>query len=148
VDGSLRRRDRIEKKSFDFIHRGPTFEFRLGAGNSHNGVSSVDWEVIGPKVFFCLAVSRRYALSRGSVPALDRKLSESLRRESGHGDLDIVKRRVRLPIRPDASRFVGIVFRRVPTADGDVESPRECDRVIDDDDFLMLRRADWVGVIE
>jgi hypothetical protein len=56
--------------------------------------------------------------------------------------LDVMKGCVRFPIRVLSIRIFGKMLTRIPTADRQVQTTDKCDRVIDDDDLLVLCRTE------
>ena len=62
--------------------------------------------------------------------------------------LDIVKRRVRLAVGIDPVRIAGGVLAGVPAPDRQIEPAGKCDRPVDDDDLLVLGRAERKAGIE
>ena len=64
-----------------------------------------------------------------------------------HGDHGVVKRRVGLVARR-ASRIVGPVLGGVPALAGEIQPADEGKPIVDDDDLLMVRPGERVGVVE
>jgi hypothetical protein len=84
----------------------------------------------------------------GTQPAVLRDLGQRSRRRSVHHHLHIVKWRVRGAVGRHPPLLLDRVLRSVPAADRQIEPAGECQRIIDNDDFLMLRAAERHGVIQ
>jgi len=65
-----------------------------------------------------------------------------------HHELDIMGGGIRAIIDIDPARIVGIVVRGIPTTVGDIETSGECDGVVNNNDFLMMRCAQGMTAVE
>src|SRR4029453_7418278 len=77
-----------------------------------------------------------------SPPALSEELAQSGRGVAVDGHLDVVERSIRDAARRGATRVNGPVLARVPAMARQVDSADECDRIIDDDDLLVVRGSE------
>ena len=84
----------------------------------------------------------------GVLPALTRSFAERGRSLALDHHLHVVHGQVRLVVRIAAARFRGVVGRDVPAAHGQVDSAAVRDVVIDDHEFLVMRRADRQVTVE
>ena len=103
------------------------------------------------------AAAKRRARSGGRLrsglpPACCQRVARSLaergRRLALDDDLHVVHRHVRLATEIAAPRLRGVVGRDVPAAHGQVDAAAVRDVVVDDDELLVMRRADRQVTVE
>ena len=90
----------------------------------------------------------RRRLARGGVPARARQLPQRGGGLAVDHHLNVVRGRVGVAGRVDARGFVRLVRGCVPAPDREIEASRERQRVVDDDDLLVVSPAERVGVVE
>ena len=83
---------------------------------------------------------RRYPFPGRRVPTLARHVSEHARRLAVDRDHHVVERRIG-SVAYHSTRLVGSMLRRVPALAGQVDASAKRDRIVDDDDLLVVRAA-------
>ena len=128
--------------------------FRLIAycGNrSRNGdfrIAEVGLERIWPRVAALFGRHRGNRMTSRSVPARADQFAKLCRAVAIDAHLKIVKRRITFPARVASPLIVGFVSGCIPAPDCQIDSAAKCDRVINDDDFLMMRSAKRQDIIQ
>ena len=148
VQVPLRGGDRIEIQVLDLLDLGMAVVPGNGARDADRDVTDGRLERLRPGI---AATRRRLALellAGGAPPALARQLAEGCGRSAVHRDLCVVERRTRLAARVAPPRIVGQVFRRIPAAVGQIDPADKGDGIIDDDDFLVVRRPDRMRAVQ
>ena len=80
-------------------------------------------------------------MTTGGRPSRGRDLAERRRSLALDHALNIVKWRIGFAVRVSPQRMLGKMLIGVPAPDGQVEAARKGDRIVDDDDLLMLGRS-------
>ena len=83
-----------------------------------------------------------------ALPAVAAQLAERARGGAVDDRLHVVIRPIRLAIGVAAHGLAAGVLGRVPAAVREIETADERDRIVDDDDLLMVRRAERMLVVE
>jgi hypothetical protein len=135
VDGALRTGDAVDEQRLGLAHLLLTMVTRLGARDRDLDVAEIGLDALRPGVSFRPQVG---LAASGMAPATPGQQSQRTRGLAVDHHLDVVERAIGLARRIDASRVVGLVAARVPAADGDVETAREGQRIVDHHKLLVL----------
>ena len=146
VDVPLRPRDHVEVQVLDFTcvplcggDSGAVTAIATGtsttAGSSSSG-QRIPVRVSAGTHFFVDVCQRSRAI-----------VAEHARRLAVDRDHHVVEGRIR-PVGRHATRLVGSMLRRVPALAGQVDASAKRDRIVDDDDLLVMRAAGRMRVVE
>ena len=91
---------------------------------------------------------RGQVLSGGLAPALAPKLTQRPRRVAVHRRGHVVPQRIGRAMRVDPMRLVVAVRPRVPTAVRDVDAAAKRERIVDDQDFLVVAAVGWMVSVQ
>jgi len=149
VDAVLRGCDRIEIQLLDLRDDGPSFIRGLRQRDAEFDALDIRDDVGGPDVraivrivcFMCF-VRRRVReverLARRALPALAHEHADGARGIAVEHRLHVVHRLIGCIVGVAAQRRIGVVRGRVPARTREVDTTRERQRVVDDDDLLMM----------
>ena len=146
VDRAARGADRVEVERRDLAAPRPVAERGHRAREARAHVVEVGLELVRPRVG--AGLRGRDALAGRGTPPLARQLAERSRGRAVDRDADVVERRVVEEAGVAAARVGHPVLARVPAARGEVEAAREGDRVVDDDELLVVTAARRMDRVE
>ena len=147
-DVALRAGDCVEVKMADLADGGVLVECRLGARDRNVDVGQRGFDPLRPRVGDGHARHPARLAACRAPPALPRELAQRSRTVAGNDNSNVVERGVRLAAVIDTMRIVVRMLARVPARPREVESADECDSVVDHDEFLMMRSARRMLVVE
>ena len=135
VDVALRGGNGVKVEGFDLPHFGTARIGRLSAGNAHIDIRDIGLHRARPGI--SVDWRGRDALPGPAKPALPDEARQGARGRTIHQKLDVMKGRVGHPAMIDASWMLGQVRWRVPAPDGEIQTAREGNGVVHDDDLLV-----------
>ena len=135
-------------KIADLEHSGPSLEARLGASDGDVDISDIGGELRRPRRFVRAGLEPpRMPPCRG-IPALARELAERARDIAVDRHADVVKRRIHAAVRIAAPGVALPVLRSIPSVSREIEAAHERNRIVHDDELLVMRRAGRMPVVE
>ena len=150
VQRLLCRRDHVEIELLHLLDRGQLAARRCGARDADLDALQVGRERRGPRVVVAARTRARdrrlQLLAGGPVPALARQRREAARGFAVEHHHQVVERRVGLAVR-HAPRILRQVLRAIPAAHGEVDAADEGERIVDDDDLLVMRARHRMRVV-
>ncbi len=120
----------------------------VGARNGDIHVGQFRIDMTRPWVIRWSVIHRTCFAAGCAIPAIAAKLAQRTRRPTVYDRLHIVKRAIGLAIGITAAFLIARMRGRVPAAMGQIQPAHKCDRVINHDYFLMMRRAHGMLLIE
>src|SRR5262249_32548946 len=135
VDVTPRGGDGVEIEGLDLSHFRTAGIGRLSTGNDHINVRDIGLHRARPRV--SVDWCGRDALPGPAKPALTREFRQGARRRTVHQKLHVMEGRVGHTTMIEASWMLGQVRWRIPAPDSEIQTAREGDGVVHDDDFLV-----------
>src|SRR4029079_12616597 len=140
--------DRVDVEMAYFLDRLSRDVSRIGARDGDVDVRDIGRDVARPRIVARFLVDPAGPTPSRAHPAVAAQLSEGARRGAVDDSLHVVVRTVRVAFRIAAVRLVAAGWWGVPAAVRQIETAHESDRVVDDDDLLMVRGAHRVLVVQ
>ena len=147
VERLARRRDRVDVEVTDFFRghardvpgsvRAIATSMCVRSGSTPRGHGS-----------WLHAIRGTHLLPRCALPAVAAKIAERARRGAVHDGLNVVIRPVGRAVGVAAPGLLAAVRGRVPAAMREIEAADEAHFVVHDNDFLMMRCAERMSVVE
>src|SRR5262245_40389544 len=136
----------VEKQGLDLIDGRLPLRQRGGSGNRDGDAGKARITFIRPHIRLGRRRAQRKSTARRTFPSFPGQFSKRRGHVTTHHQLDIMKRAARTLIQY-ARGMRGEMTLRIPTTLSEIQASDERKSVLDDDNFLMVRRSDRMSGI-
>src|SRR5690606_17642962 len=147
IDKALRRTDHVKVQGLDLADFGQVLIFCAGARDADVDVLKMNLEIVWPQSLTIFGYW--FKLPGGRLkPSVDAELPKRACHFSSQHHRHIVPGRITFSVWQSAIGIIVVVVRCVPPCRGDINTPTNCELVIEHDNFLMMTATRRMGSIE